>query len=355
MIHVILDTNIWLYIANNFLGDFKGEGHVKLFKKLKLYQELGYITLYVNEIIIQEWIRNQAIQIEYIQKLRSKLKTRTELKSLEHIIGNTDALKIVMQEFSTKIDKLIQENEGHINSVDKFITNCRNIPIDESHKLRTVDLAIQNKPPFHQNKNNVNDALIMFSFDSYINNLHLTSFDAAYLVSHNTIDYCEDKNGTHFHPEIKKILSSDILYGNYEKLWKILELSEELQSQLNQEIQVWEENEEENDYLNFECEKCNYDEYAYGELRNPMIIVFASEIMSKYQLTLFEEDEYKLKVNMQKEGFWGICRSCDSKYFICPMCYSYVNFDEDMCPECETSFFLKSNNDSYILFVKDVK
>jgi len=357
MIHVILDTNIWLYIANNSINNFKGEKHLELFNRLKSYQELGYITLYVNEIIIQEWNRNQHAQKEYIEKLKHKQKAKSELSALEKIIGDTEALKIVKKEFADKINFLIQENEKHLTIVKTFISNCRNVPIMENHKLKTIDLAMHNRAPFHKNKNNVNDTLIMLSFDSYMSNLSLTTLDAVYLVSHNKNDFCDDKEGKDFHHEIKKILSPNLKYANYDKLWGVLDLSEELQKELNKEIKIWEEDNEK-DHFYYECSKCNSygeDWGGWGELGNSMRLIFSSEVMSKSQLYLFEKEEYKPKINTQKEGSWGECNICGSTYFMCPICYNDIEFGEDYCSVCETSFSLKNKDGSYILYVQDVR
>jgi len=356
MIHVILDTNIWLYIANNFNGNFSGEGHIKLFERLKILHEQDYIAIYVNEIIIQEWDRNKHAQKGNIEKLKNKQNAKSELSALEKIIGDTEALKVIKKEFADKMALLIQKNEKHLSTVKEFISNCKKIPIDEEHKLKTIDLAIHNRAPFHKNKNNVNDTLIMISFDSYMSNLSLAPLDAVYLVSHNKNDFCDDKEGKDFHHEIKKILSPNLKYANYDKLWGILDLSEELQKELNKEIEIWEEDNEE-EHFYYECSKCNSygeDLGGWGELGNSMHLIFSSEAMSKIQLYLFEEEEYKPRINTQKEGSWDKCSICGSTYFMCPICYNDIEFGEDYCSVCETSFSLKNKDGSYILYVQDV-
>lgn len=357
MVHLILDTNIWLYIANNFISNYKGESHVKLFERLVLFQDMKYITIYVNDIILEEWDRNQSSQKEYVGKLRNKLKSHSELTALEEIIGNTQALKIVRKEFSDQIEALIKRNEQHIKSVGEFISKCKSIPIEVGHKLKTIDLAIHNKVPFHRNKNNINDALIVFSFDSYISSLPLTHSDVAYLVSHNKEEYCENKKDKDFHSGIKNELLSGIRYGDYVELWKILDLSEELQNELNKEVETWEEgNEEGNCYDSYVCPHCHWDEFGGGNMRNSMNLIFASEAISKIQLNLFIEEEYKYVMPHYtlRQSFWDICTICGNKYFVCPICYCHVNFEDNHCTECETDFSLRRNMMDYTLYIKDV-
>jgi hypothetical protein len=72
---------------------------------------------------------------------------------------------------------------------------------------------------------------------------------------------------------------------------------------LNKEIEIWEEDNEE-DHFYYECKKCNSygeDLGGWGEFGNSMNLVFASEVTSKTQLTLFKEEAYKPKINIQKE------------------------------------------------------
>lgn len=127
-------------------------------------------------------------------------------------------------------------------------------------------------------------------------------------------------------------------------------------AQLNEEIKTWEEeNEDEDNNFYYQCKNCNFYEFPEGELGNPMQLVFTSEVISKSQLTLFEEEEYKPKINTQKVGAWGTCNSCGSTYFMCPICFNDIEFGEDYCSECDTSFYLRRNNNSYILYVRDIK
>ncbi|NDW19826.1 hypothetical protein D0T53_13040 [Dysgonomonas sp. 216] len=361
MVHLILDTNIWLYIANNYIGDYKGQGHLKLFDRLKTANRTGAISIYMNDIILTEWGRNQDAQIDYIQKLKKKLKEKAELVALENIIGSTEALNIVKKEFSEKIDTLIKENEDHVRNVENFMLDCKYLDIKDEHKIKVVDLGIHKKAPFHNSKNNINDALILYSFDDYLKDMEITVFDDFYFVSNNHEEYCSPDDFRIFHDDIRNNLESHLSYGNYHELWRILKLSKELQEELEEEIRFWTEtNDELFDIDYFECKSSECygyeDNTPFGYSKEEMTVKYLSEEAFKHQLNLFQEEEYTREINTATNTSWGRCNECGSIHFICPHCKSIICHDEHefKCPECATTYELKKIKSDLVLYINDI-
>lgn len=79
MIFLILDTNIWLYLANGFDSDknthehnLHQESHIALLQRLKNAVETGEVRILINDIILDEWKRNEAVSQTLISILERK-------------------------------------------------------------------------------------------------------------------------------------------------------------------------------------------------------------------------------------------------------------------------------------------
>lgn len=87
MTYLILDTNIWIYLANGYC-DSKNisdeDVHFELIKILLEKLDLGEIELVTNDIIIKEWDRNKAAKETSIDKWENRIKGNLDyFKSIE--------------------------------------------------------------------------------------------------------------------------------------------------------------------------------------------------------------------------------------------------------------------------------
>lgn len=230
MVHLILDTNIWIYFA-------EGQ-HPFVLNGIIEKVESKEIILLVNDEIIKEWDRNK---IDSISKIEKELFKQIDYaKELAPTLNNKDC-----QEYKKLIGKISNSTPEYkktivdrYNTVDDLIKNKSiNVPITEEHKLKVIDLALNQKAPFHRKKNSVADALILLSSVDYIkengiNNVNYNRIDVSdsVFISYNSDDFSKDIKGAfknEIHPDLKPYLDS--VGMTYERNFgRILNLTSEL-------------------------------------------------------------------------------------------------------------------------------
>jgi len=230
MIHLILDTNIWIYFAEG-QHPFVLNGIINKVNNKE-------IILLVNDEIIKEWDRNKENSLDRIKKeLQKQIDYAKELKSALNDKDGKEYGKLIgkISSSTPEYKKAITER---YNTVDDLIKNKSvNVPITKEHKLKVIDLALKQKAPFHRNKNSVADALILLSSIDYIkengiNNVNYNRIDVSdsIFISYNSDDFSKDIKGdskNEIHPDLKPLLDS--VGMTYERNFgRILNLSTEL-------------------------------------------------------------------------------------------------------------------------------
>jgi len=113
----------------------------------------------------------------------------------------------------------IQKAEQRVEEVEHFMRNeCIKTPVTTEQKLFISELAINNKPPFQNRKNNYNDALIIRSLCEYIQKNNYVLRDFLY-VSNNPEDFMD---------KTTKKIHADLLAGLYVKLTSVTDLGHAL-------------------------------------------------------------------------------------------------------------------------------
>lgn len=325
MIYLILDTNIWLYMANGFdsisekihIGSTK---HVELFEKIKNKSETGELKVLVNEIVINEWRRNQHVANQHIKELQ---KQKSE-KIKEVILANGElfgaSIKSQLQEINEAFDEKIAFNKNHLADIELFISLCPQYGITDQIKLEIAELAIKKeKAPFTTNKNNCADAAILFGAIEYLKENLRANFEKAVFVSNNYVEYGESKNSKKFHPDL--IERTEKISLEYHKhFFSLLEITEDLQY----EIDIFHEFMQENFQFSCMVESCYYSgdddqNFSYGYLENPFRISKTSEKVDPNQLYLFPIDEIRNN-EAQHIVMQGFCNICGTSHVECPSC-----------------------------------
>src|SRR5690606_19932049 len=118
--------------------------------------------------------------------------------------------------FTELIDKYSKEEkiriklaESKVDEIESFLKSSKKVVVSEKLKLEAVELALKKHPPFHLNKNNFGDALILLSTTDYIAKNNYVLFDTIF-VSDNYKDYCTSSTSTEIHPEIKTLLPTNV-------------------------------------------------------------------------------------------------------------------------------------------------
>jgi predicted nucleic acid-binding protein len=239
MIHLVLDTNILIYLA-------EGQ-HPFVLKGLINKIQSKDIVLLVNDEIIKEWIRNEAnckkrIKDELIKNINSS----RDLSSFMEV-SDSKTYKELLQKIDENKAEFIKTIDERFKVVNDLINlSSINVPIKDEHKLLVIDWALAQSAPFHRNKNSVADALILISSIDYIkengiNNINYNRIDVSdsIFVSYNSDDFSKDLKGVDkniIHPDLQPLLDS--VGMRYERNFgTILNLATDLRNELDKYIE----------------------------------------------------------------------------------------------------------------------
>ena len=178
---IVLDTNIWIYLTkdtfNELLIELKGKA---------IYEE---IEIVVNDVIVKEWHRNKEKTIKaLVESIKSEYKSAIRLASHMDEPSKTKFLE-TLSEYKDE-EKRIEKAEKKVQEVEDFMTSCKILEVTEEQKLFVSNLAIDKKPPFENNKNNFNDALIIRNICQDANSTFPSRYDLIY-VSNNPQDFID--------------------------------------------------------------------------------------------------------------------------------------------------------------------
>lgn len=193
MASLIIDTSSWIQLAkpkfSGILGDL-----------MQLIEE-GRLEILTNQILIDEWNRNKERAINNIKaSIRSHAKSA--LKISEFISDQeANTLNEVLEKYSQTEAELLAIANVHYDKVDDLIKNCTQINISDNLKIRMSDRAVSKKAPFHNSKNNMADALIIFSAIDWVDeNKHIQTDLLFVTGNHN--EFATPGDPETVHPEI---------------------------------------------------------------------------------------------------------------------------------------------------------
>lgn len=344
MIHLIIDTNIWLYLANGLdttRNKHSDDHHFKLLQELKRLKDNNDICIIVNKVIFEEWKRNKVHCKLKIDKLNKKLLNHDQhFRELDKYVKSET--KFIKEEYTEGLKEEIKANEIHIQKVEDFLFNdCVEVEITNELKIMIFDLSVHKKAPFHNKKNNIADACILFSATEYLKKQLWDENNSAIFISNNFDDFTDGKNIDDFHPEILERIRP--IHIKYERILpKALKLSIEI----IRELEEYHKHEKWLDSVSFRCKtpycEGNEDFSPWGYLDSQIEVKYKSdEQIDPNQTELFPEIPRPIK-GKKTVGF-GSCVICETFHIQCPECgeLTYVDdydTDEFECTECFTKF-----------------
>ncbi|MEM6319475.1 MAG: PIN domain-containing protein [Bacteroidota bacterium] len=369
MIYLVLDTNIWLYLANgydsekeNHYDSIYSEKHFELLKTIRNKVANNEFRILINEVILNEWERNKHSTKKLIEYLENKQKEIVKYgRSLKHFL--TPKQFIVQQDLvKSAIENLshrIEANRIHIRGVEDFLKrNCIKIHISGDVKDLTSNLAIAKKEaPFQRDKNNFADAVILFSAIEYLRKELFVEERRAIFVSNNYRDFAAQDNLDIFHPDLKvRIDDLDLTYQRH--LTKALDLGQEMQDEIEEYILLRSEIYEE-DYFSCQNPSCDSEDnyQSYGYLKESLRVVGEREsFVDPNQLKLFKLPEIDIRqVEFTK---LGSCFFCNTIHVKCPECNSLMCDWDDLnmyyCRDCDIAYVIRrSKNENDNILLKD--
>lgn len=361
MLNLILDTNAWIYLANGFNSKnnkYEEETHFQIVKWM--LQKIKYSTcrVFSNSIIKLEWERNKKHANQLIIQYENELNQKTnELKNKRNCQNYKDLAK-QFSEFKSAVNIKITKNKEHVNMVEEILANSIEIPIEDKHKVKASNLAIDRKPPFHHKNNSIADAVIFLSTVDYFYYDEDFCIDDTIFISNNTSDFSESATNKELHPELAKMLKDKpIIFKT--NLAEALEMGEDIIVRYQKYL----------DYLNrdvIEClMDCNGKEYSMAEVEfTEHIKVEISEEIDKEgytynpnQLIMDLGEDYKFTVDelkaMESRKFitvkkgefitidLGTCNFCNATHLRCECGEEHATYGEDIECGCGKHFLLE--------------
>lgn len=342
MIYLVLDTNIWIYLANGFStvsnsADYENDNHIEVFNQIKDKYDSNEFKILINEIVLKEWVRNKKTALDYIKGLKKykgleinaliEVKTSMSQKYFEKKCA----------EINRKFEERINKNKEHINNIDSFLNSLERIPISQEVKNEVLEMAInKDKAPFLNSKNNVADAIILFSSIDYLIKNMIDYTEQAVFVSGNYKEYGISKDKNEFHLDIKeRIEELDISY--HQNWGSLLVLAEDIQ----QEIDYFNELILDDNYFYCQMPSCDKPDgmHGFGYLDNQLRFTDSKETNDPNQLNLFPLP--KPRVNNEQKVDCGYCLICSTMHIECPNCKNLVvdfNDNQIYCNTCETYY-----------------
>jgi len=208
--NIVLDTNIWIYLTKDTF--------YHLWVKLKEMKESGEIKVIVNDIILKEWARNKQNNIKTLSNnIKDEYRSALNISNYLQDVAKYNYLQTI-SEYKDEANRIKKAKE-RVEDVEAFMNSCKIIKTTEAQKLFIAELSINKNPPFQNNKNNFNDALILRNICEFVENDDPYLYDLIY-VSNNPDDFIEKGS---------KEVYADLLVGLHPiRLKNVTELGEAL-------------------------------------------------------------------------------------------------------------------------------
>ncbi|MCM3667017.1 PIN domain-containing protein [Mesobacillus subterraneus] len=199
MKYVIIDTSIWIYLAEDLYSG--------ALEQLEDLVKKGKAQILVPEQVKNEWVNGKAdiVRAHMKERLKGTLTNAKHLK--EYLTASEKALlSALIKSVSDKKDQYGEERANkNIGVVERLIESATICPTTDQNKVDAAEMALAKKAPF-QNKNQIGDALIVLSGVQYLKDNNIVG--EAYFITGNFHDYGEKGNQKHVHPDLKHLFDS---------------------------------------------------------------------------------------------------------------------------------------------------
>lgn len=199
---MLIDTCVWLDIARDS----------KQAPVLSVVEEMikrGMISLIVPRIVIDEFRRNRD---RIIKESTKSLSTHFRLvkEAVGKVGGNKRRMRVVLahlDDVNHKIPILGGTATQILDRIEKLLTSTPVIETSESVMLQAAQRAINQKAPFHREKNAMADAILIEIYASCLRNDEIPAVRFAF-VTHNKNDFSVEKDNHRTpHPDIAGLFS----------------------------------------------------------------------------------------------------------------------------------------------------
>jgi hypothetical protein len=201
MFKLLIDTCVWLDLAK----DSQQQPLLSVLEELIRQDE---VSLILPRTVIDEFARNKArIAEESCRSLSGVLK---RVKDAVDKFGEGKGKQITLDQLNDVDHKIPVLGEAAIESIgriEKLFKSSPIIELSDDIKLRAAQRAIDEKAPFHRQRNGINDAILIEQFAALTKDKNARGVRFAF-ITHNTKDFSHPTADNRFpHPDIAAYFS----------------------------------------------------------------------------------------------------------------------------------------------------
>jgi hypothetical protein len=202
---ILLDTCVWLDLAEDFYGD-------EILKQLGSFVENGCVELLKLDIIDAEFHRNKEGKSK---GLSSSIRTRVAdiRKFTKHIDSPTVAKEVLeaMDILTSQIEPVEELISKRFSRIEQMLQKATRIKPSKNVLQNTIDRGLDKRAPFGR-KNSVADSIIIEAFGELAEDQKLGNARFAFITS-NTTDFSDKKNHKLPHQDLSGFFKSNIDYS----------------------------------------------------------------------------------------------------------------------------------------------
>ena len=154
-------------------------------KQFELWIRRGDLVLLCPDVLKEEWQEHRIQQIEDVKKSLEKRAKQDNLFSRE----------LTNHQIQSAMSTLLSQ----VHIVDQLLAQGIQIQTSEAVKAKIVDRQVKRRPPFHQKRDSVKDALLIFATLDYLKNNGAKVF---LFLSDNYTDFAAAGDRSILHPDI---------------------------------------------------------------------------------------------------------------------------------------------------------
>jgi len=198
---ILIDTCVWLDLAK----DYPQQALLSALEELIRQEDAGLI---LPRTIVDEFARNKARIIEENNRSLSTTFKRVK-EAVEKFAAPKHKARMLDQlnDLDHRIPTFGDTATGTINRIEKIFSRTPVIEISDAVKLRAAQRAIDNRAPFHRQRNGMNDALLIETYTGALA-AKTPARNRFAFVTHNTKDFSHPNANTKLpHPDIATCFS----------------------------------------------------------------------------------------------------------------------------------------------------
>ena len=194
MAKLVLDTCSWIDLAKPKFSNVLDE--------LESQIKNGITIIISCDLIIEEWERNKGRIISNIQNsIKDYSKSAINISNYLPEKEKKELIKI-LEKYRNSEEEQIKLADQHFSRIEKLMNSSSKYKIGDKLKLDVIEKGIKKEAPFHNSKNNINDALIYFGAIEYVQENYIIANDLIF-VTQNINEFSDPNNRTLIHPDLK--------------------------------------------------------------------------------------------------------------------------------------------------------